>query len=244
MVTAWRADPFGWADGGGARDDGAGDRSSGARPVATARPDAAADGGRSRAAPADLLRASAEQAGHLLCLGIDPRPEALPPGDLADVLRRVIDAVAETGVVPAAVKPNVAFFHRLDRPLTGDFSGSRALATVVSHTRLALPGVPVILDAKRGDIAATSDAYAAEAFDAWGADALTVSPFMGDDSVLPFLEAAAAHDTPRWVYILNRTSNPGAARFQAQPPGEGALFRRVAAAIGEWQQRTGAARAR
>ena len=114
------------------------------------------------------------------------------------------------GSVPAAFKPNIGYYSCLDRPRDGDFSGSLALADVMDLLENYFPGVPVILDSKRGDIAKSSLNYANEAFDSWNADAVTVSPYMGTDSVMPF----AFED--KGIYILDRTSNPGGADLQNQ----------------------------
>lgn len=195
------------------------------------------------------LTESAQATGTLLCLGIDPRPELIPSAlfgeripesAVLDYCLALLDVVAESGTPPAAFKPNAAFFHQLDRPREDDYSGSRALAETMNRIERLFPGIPVILDAKRGDIATTSTAYAREAFVTWGADAVTVSPFMGDDSVEPFLQEAS--DRGRWVYILNRTSNAGAARFQERRDETGAaLYENVAAAIAEWNREFGSA---
>lgn len=196
----------------------------------------------------DRLTRSARAAESLVCVGIDPRPELIPPEFLGsrvpgtevhDFLDAVLDVVGETGQRPAAFKPNIAFFHQIDLPREGDYSGSAALAALLERLEDEYPDVPVILDAKRGDIAGSSSAYAREAFVSWGVDAVTVSPFMGDDSVGPFLEEAAARDG--WVYLLNRTSNPGAHRFQQTPAPTRPLYEEVALAIGEWQEQYGSA---
>ncbi|MEX2443868.1 MAG: orotidine 5'-phosphate decarboxylase / HUMPS family protein [Alkalispirochaeta sp.] len=195
----------------------------------------------------------------LLCVGLDPRPELIPGDDVGSFLKGVIDTIAATGVTPGAFKPNIAYFHQLDRPLYGDFRGSRALAETILHIRTLFPTVPIILDAKRGDIADTSEAYGREAFTSWQADAVTASPYMGDDSVAPLLQAAATEPAGtagsaapagsrktgqmrhRCVYLLNRTSNPGAQRFQSAPVGDKPMYRAVAEAIAEWQRQYGSA---
>ncbi len=152
--------------------------------------------------------------------------------DLADYYHTLLDTIAETKRIPGAWKPNIAYFHRLDRPLEDYYGGSRLLAALLGRMRREFPGIPVILDAKRGDIAESSWGYAEEAFDCWNADAVTVSPLMGDDSVEPFLTAASR--AGRWVYILTRTSNSGARRFQDLHFSEGRLFDSIARAIVEW----------
>ena len=164
----------------------------------------------------DLLRESAKEAGNIVCMGLDPVLSVLPESD-ASIRERIGSYFSEMfrrmrleGVAPAAFKPNIGYYQSLDNPRAEDFSGSLALVDVLELLESYFPGIPVILDSKRGDIAKSSENYAKEAFDAWQADAVTVSPYMGHDSVLPF----AYPD--KGVYVLNRTSNPGAVDFQDQ----------------------------
>lgn len=165
----------------------------------------------------ELLLESAATTGTWSCLGLDPVATALPisgttPGAaVRDFVVSVLERMRRRSVSPAAFKPNIGFYHAIDRPHRGDFSGSQALATIIQAIRAEFPGVPVILDAKRGDISTSSANYATEAFDCWGADAVTVQPYMGADSLSAFL---AYPD--RGVYTLVRTSNPSAATLQAQ----------------------------
>ena len=112
------------------------------------------------------------------------------------------------GFSPAAFKPNIGYYSSLDKPREEDFQGSLALADTLDLIDNYFPEVPVILDSKRGDIARSSGNYAEEAFSVWGADAVTVSPYMGTDSVLPFAFEG------KGIYVLNRTSNPGAIDLQ------------------------------
>lgn len=142
--------------------------------------------------------------GSLLCVGLDPDLAKLPR-ELAEsgepflaFNRRVIDATAEFA---AAYKPQIAFYSALGK--------EAELVASVRYIRERAPHALVILDAKRNDIGNTAEAYASEAFDRYGADAVTVSPYMGEDSVLPFL---ARPD--RGAIVLCRTSNPGARDFQ------------------------------
>ncbi len=150
-----------------------------------------------------------------LCVGIDPHPELLPGADPADsradrarrALRfgRAILAACR-GVVPA-VKPQFAFFEQLGP------EGMAALATLMQEAREA--GLLVVGDAKRGDIGSTATAYAAATLgpDApFPCDALTVSPFLGTDTLEPFVSAARTHGAG--LFVLFRTSNPGSAQFQ------------------------------
>ena len=162
----------------------------------------------------DLLRDSAKEAGNIVCMGLDPVVSALP-GEDKDTRTRIADYFAEIfkrmrmeGTAPSAFKPNIGYYASLDKPREEDFSGSLALVDVIDLLDTYFPTIPVILDSKRGDIARSSGNYAHEAFDSWSADAVTVSPYMGTDSVMPF-----AFEN-KGVYVLNRTSNPGGADLQ------------------------------
>jgi orotidine-5'-phosphate decarboxylase len=139
----------------------------------------------------------------VLCLGIDPDPRALPPGfspDLAGVEAFATLLVEAASPVAAAVKPNLAFFEAF---------GSAGIAAL-ERLRSRLPAdVPVVMDAKRGDIGTTAARQAAALFDGLGADAITVSPYLGEEAIQPLLERV-----DRFAYVLCRTSNPGAAELQ------------------------------
>ena len=149
------------------------------------------------------LEARARQIGSLLCVGLDPHPADLSAPTAAaarDFCLRLIEATAG---VAAAFKPNAAFFEAFGP------EGAAALRDVIA----AVPdGVPVILDAKRGDIASTAEAYARAAFETLGADAITLSPYLGRDSLEPFLA-----NPERGVFLLCKTSNPGAGDLQDLP---------------------------
>ena len=185
----------------------------------------------------ELLRKSSDATGNILCMGLDPVPAALPHPEknisnrISDYFEELFDEMQKRGLIPAAFKPNLGYYAALDRPLDGQFEGSLALARVLKMLREAFSGIPVILDAKRGDIATSSPNYAKEAFEAWRADCVTVSPYMGTDSVMPFAFA------DKGVYVLNRTSNPGGAdlqnlRMEDQAP----LYITVARTIAAWHQ--------
>jgi orotidine-5'-phosphate decarboxylase len=206
----------------------------------------------------DKLLASAGKARSIFCLGIDPILELFPEElrltgthcDIAGIntlVQTALDALEERRLRPAAFKPNIGYFTACDRPLaletslTDRFAGSLALAEVLRTLRTRMPGVPIILDSKRGDIARSSANYAMEAFRGWQADAVTVSPWMGDDSVKPFLSpdrdyvtAPAAWSPPHGIYLLVRTSNPGATRFQNLSVHGRPLYRHVLEAALEW----------
>lgn len=148
----------------------------------------------------DRIEARARAIDSLLCVGLDPHKGDLTPDD-ADAAeafcKRIIDA---TAAVAVAFKPNAAFFERHGAP------GFEALRRVIAHVP---SGIPVILDAKRGDITSTAEAYAEAAFKRLGADAVTLSPYLGLDGVRPFLTTDA-----RGAFVLCRTSNDAAATMQ------------------------------
>lgn len=173
----------------------------------------------------ERLDARAAQTGSLLCVGLDPRPEGLDlrAHDAERALfmwcARLIDATRE---VTLAYKPNVAFFEAFGA------EGWRALERVITYIG---DEIPVILDAKRGDIAATGEAYARAAFDRLGAAAITLSPYMGWETIEPFLRA------DRGVFVLCATSNPGARQVQsAVIDGEGGA-RTLSELVAGWAAR-------
>ncbi|HCG63300.1 MAG: orotidine-5'-phosphate decarboxylase [Spirochaetae bacterium HGW-Spirochaetae-4] len=163
------------------------------------------------------LQQSAEKSGNCACMGLDPQWEVLPyrSGNIAEDLQRffgeLFDAMVRYNLVPAAFKPNIGYYSALDDPRNGAFEGSLALAGVLTMLQQRFPTIPVILDSKRGDIARSSANYAHEAFDIWRCDAVTASPYMGTDSVSPFDEL---REGSHGIYLLNRTSNPGAKDLQ------------------------------
>lgn len=165
----------------------------------------------------ELLKTSAERAGNCACMGLDPCMEMLPAKNgnpeqkITSFFEQLFSKMKEKKLCPAAFKPNIGYYSALDRPLNGEFFGSSALAAVIKMIKAHFCGIPIILDSKRGDIARSSLNYAIEAFTCWNADAVTVSPYMGTDSVMPFVEKDYAE---KGAYILNRTSNSGAKDFQ------------------------------
>jgi len=149
-----------------------------------------------------------------LCVGLDPLPERIPAG--LDVARFLEEVVEITAPFAACYKPNTAFFERLG------VDGMRVLADLLASLRRR--GLPVIVDAKRGDVDSTAQAYAdAYLGGPFDADAMTVNPSVGLDAIEPFRRAARERD--RGVLLLLRTSNPGAARFQA--PAEAVLVEAI-----------------
>jgi orotidine-5'-phosphate decarboxylase len=140
----------------------------------------------------------------LVCVGLDPEPVKFPtafhdkPDAVFDFCRAIVDATAD---LACAFKPQIAHFAAL--------RAEDALERLIAHIHDKHPGVPVILDAKRGDIGSTAQHYATEAFDRYGADAVTLNPYLGRDSAQPFLDRA-----DKGVILLCHTSNPGAADLQ------------------------------
>jgi orotidine-5'-phosphate decarboxylase len=151
----------------------------------------------------ERLAARSAATGTVLCLGLDPEPGALPAGfsrDLAGIERFATLLAEAAGPFAAAVKPNLAFFEAY---------GSAGMAAL-ERIRAGLPGdLPVVVDAKRGDIGSTAARQATALFDVLGADAVTVSPYLGAEAITPLLER-----TDRFAYVLCRTSNPGAGELQ------------------------------
>ena len=170
-----------------------------------------------------LLDHAARRTDSLLCIGLDPHGADLPELT-ADAAREFcLRLIAETEGVAMAYKPNAAFFEALGP------AGWAVLGDVIA----AVPeGIPVILDAKRGDIASTADAYARSAFELLGASAVTLSPYLGSDSLTPFLR-----DPCRGVFLLCKTSNPGSGDLQdLLLAGGDVVYERVARLAQRWNQ--------
>jgi orotidine-5'-phosphate decarboxylase len=176
----------------------------------------------------DALLAAAARNDSCLCVGLDPEPAKFPEawkGDASKVFEfcaRIVDATKDA---VSAYKPQIAYF-----------AAQRAedqLEELMAYIRRNAPGVPVILDAKRGDIGATAEQYAREAFVRYQADAVTLSPFMGFDSIEPYMK----HDG-KGLILLCRTSNPGGSDLQAQTLASGdKLFEHIARlASGTWNR--------
>ena len=154
----------------------------------------------------EQLQGAERQNGSLLCVGLDPEPSKFPAGlkgdasKIYDFCAQIVDATADLAI---SFKPQIAYFaaHRAEDQLE----------KLMEHMRRNAPHVPVILDAKRGDIGSTAEQYAKEAFERYGADAVTLSPFMGFDSVQPYLKYHG-----KGAFLLCRTSNPGGDDLQNQ----------------------------
>jgi len=167
---------------------------------------------------ADRLRRAWERNDSLLCVGLDPDPAKLPEHLRAEpdaVFRFCAEIVDATADLVCAFKPQIAYF-----------AAARAedqLERLCAHITERHPDVVLVLDAKRGDIGATAEQYAAEAFDRYGAHAVTVNPYLGTDSVEPFLRYE-----DRGVFVLCRTSNPGGDDLQNLDVGGRPLYQHVA----------------
>jgi orotidine-5'-phosphate decarboxylase len=177
----------------------------------------------------EMLRTAQERNRSMLCVGLDPEPARFP-ADLKDKASRIFEFCARiadaTGDLAIAFKPQIAYFaaHRAESQLED----------LMRHLRASFPQVPVILDAKRGDIGSTAEQYAREAFERYGADAVTLSPFMGFDSVQPYLKYPG-----KGAFLLCRTSNPGGDDLQnqrlASVEGQPLLYEHIARlAQGPW----------
>ena len=151
------------------------------------------------------LRQRWQAADSMLCVGLDPDPARIPAhlGTGPEAIDRFCrDIIAATADTVCAFKPQIAYFAAQ--------GAEDVLAGLIAHIHAKHPGIPVILDAKRGDIGSTARQYGVEAFDRFKADALTLSPFMGFDSIEPYFEWAG-----RGLILLCRTSNPGGNDLQA-----------------------------
>jgi len=142
--------------------------------------------------------------GSMLCVGFDPDPQRLPPSlqgkpeGIYEFCREIADATAD---LVCAFKPQFAYF--------ASQRAEAQLEKLIKHLKDKYPHIPIILDSKRGDIGSTSDHYALEAFERYGADAVTVNPYMGFDTIEPYLK-----HVDKGVIVLCRTSNPGGSDLQ------------------------------
>ena len=177
----------------------------------------------------EQLHAAQAQNQSLLCVGLDPDPAKFPHhwrGDASKIFEfcaAIVDATADLAI---AFKPQIAYFaaHRAEDQLE----------RLMAHMRQVAPHVPTILDAKRGDIGSTAEQYAKEAFERYQADAVTLSPFMGFDTVEPYLRYPG-----KGVFLLCRTSNPGGSDIQNQRladiNGQPRVFEHIATQVnGPW----------
>ena len=178
-----------------------------------------------------MLHTASTQNSSMLCVGLDPEPTRFPvhlrdnPRKIYDFCAAIVDATAD---LVCAFKPQIAYFAA--------HGAEDQLERLMQHMRCNAPLVPVILDAKRGDIGSTAEQYAKEAFERYGADAVTLSPFMGFDSVEPYLQYPG-----KGAFLLCRTSNPGGDDLQnqrlASVEGQPLLYEHIARlAQGPWNK--------
>ena len=176
----------------------------------------------------ERLRETAENSGNILCFGIDPVLEQIPlKGNPDDVISKffldILSAMKNESINIPSIKPNIAFFEQYG------FDGLKALKTIINEYKRT--GIDVILDAKRGDIGKTASAYASSVFSFWNADAVTVHPYLGIDSISPFLE-----HNGKGVYALCRTSNKSAGEMQNLVVGSEPLYKKTAELILKWHK--------
>jgi orotidine-5'-phosphate decarboxylase len=166
----------------------------------------------------EKLEAAWQRSGSLLCVGLDPDPALLPIDDVARFNREIIESTAD---LVCAYKPNVAFYEAM---------GPERGYAILRETIAAMPPhVIKLADAKRGDVEHTARAYVRAFFDDLGFDAVTLNPYLGGDSMAPWLERP-----DHGAFILCRTSNPGAPDLQDVPVGGRALYEVVAGRATEW----------
>lgn len=173
----------------------------------------------------EMLRSAWDRHDSLLCVGLDPDPAKIPeslrrgPQPIFAFNRAIVDATAD---LVCAYKPQIAHYAAE--------GAEDELRATIAYIHERCPGVPVILDSKRGDIGSTAAMYAREAFARYGADAVTVNPYLGTDGLKPFLDYA-----DKGVVILCRTSNPSARELQDVAVGTGKLYHHVARlAVSQW----------
>jgi orotidine-5'-phosphate decarboxylase len=165
----------------------------------------------------------------MLCVGLDPDVGKFPahlqaePDAIVLFCKAIIDATADA---VCAFKPQIAYFAAQ--------RAENQLEEICAYVRNAYPHIPVVLDAKRGDIGATAEQYAREAFERYGADAVTVNPYMGFDSIAPYLEWSE-----RGVVVLCRTSNPGGSDLQFLTVDGKPLYQHVARLVAQQWNRNG-----
>jgi orotidine-5'-phosphate decarboxylase len=175
----------------------------------------------------ERLAKTAEESKTVLCFGVDPdivKVSSISTGStvestIAPFFHQIIDRLLDENAI-SALKPNYAYFAQYG------FDGLFVLEEIIQHYSSR---VPIIFDGKRGDIGKTSEAYAREIYDFWGADCATASPYMGYDSVAPLIRK------DKLVYLLCRTSNEGAKEFQELMVGKQKLYERVAGDAMRWK---------
>lgn len=178
----------------------------------------------------EKLDAAWTQSASMLMVGLDPDPKRFPaelrdrPDAVFQFCREIVDA---TAAYVCGFKPQIAYFSAV--------AAEDQLEALCRHIRENHPALPIILDAKRGDIGSTAEQYAREAYERYGADAVTVNPYMGHDSVAPYLEWK-----DKGIIVLCRTSNPGGSDLQFIEDREGTpLYLHVASMVADSWNRDG-----
>jgi orotidine-5'-phosphate decarboxylase len=177
----------------------------------------------------ETLSAAWQKNDSLLCVGLDPDPAKFPahlkgrPDAIFEFCKSIADATAD---LVCCFKPQIAYFAAR--------GAEEQLKALIAHIHANHPGIPVILDAKRGDIGSTAEQYAKEIFERYGADAITANPYMGKDSVDPYLAYA-----DKGVILLCRTSNPGGSDLQFLDVGGKKLYEHVAELVATRWNTTG-----
>lgn len=175
-----------------------------------------------------LLEKRIDDCSSLLCIGLDPHVADLEHPTAASALEFSLKLVKQTAPYAAAFKPNAAFFEQFGS--RGWSALKQVIAAIRDESKRLGSLIPVILDAKRGDIASTAEAYAKSAFEQLGAHCITLSPYLGKDSIDPFLT-----DQEKGVFLLCKTSNPGSADLQDLRLEAGdLLYERVARLAQQW----------
>ncbi len=178
----------------------------------------------------DDLRERAKNVKSIVCMGMDPIIEKIPiKGEPRPVIEGfyldILKEMNKRDSYPAIIKPNIAYFEQYG------FDGLNALKTIINQYKSS--GIPTLLDAKRGDIGKTSTAYAKSVYEFWDSDAVTIAPYMGTDSVEPFIEWC---EEGKGVYILCRTSNKGAADLQDLKVDGVPVYMKLAENIIQWHK--------
>lgn len=176
------------------------------------------------------LRERAKAVKSIVCMGMDPIVEKIPiKGEPRQIIEEfyldILKEMNQRDSYPAVIKPNIAYFEQYG------FDGLNALKAIITQYKSS--GIPVLLDAKRGDIGKTSTAYAKSVFEFWNSDAVTIAPYMGCDSVEPFIEWC---EEGKGVYILCRTSNKGAVDLQDLKVDGVPVYMKLAESILQWHK--------
>ncbi len=184
----------------------------------------------------ELLKITTQIYKSIICFGLDPVISTLHKKFISggikgfyDMLEELFDYMASQKVAPGAFKPNLGFYSKHGKAKDLNFEGLIVLAKIFDLIELYFPGMITILDFKKADILKSSENYMLEGFEFWDADAVTIPPYMGSDSMLPFCNVPDKASENRGVYVLNLTSNEGKNDFEMLGTTDGSLvYMRVA----------------